>query len=796
MRWDHLERTSGQGDVLPRRRARQAQGERMHRQFAVAILFVSIVVTLQTSDEASSRRHLPQRLLRTLRNNHTGLHQPPPTKPGRRSSLSPRKAQNKIGSKTSERSRRQSREGLSAALLIHPRPSREEGELPRDGPLAHARLSPVVPGLCTSGQYGLLLADFAGHSIRRLTPQSTLESLAGDAGLGSSGSGHTDGPADRARFKYPSSVALGHGWEGGSQGVIYVADSGNGRVRAIVPRMPSAWQQKGAGPLEVFSLPGRFQGLSNEQLEALAQWEDRANSREQVRHDDDNVDDGKLLFEQQRRSSNRRGQEAELGYEDGALINERRNDGEGPRKLGTTQQMHPPVLLDGGEERRLKRVKTFGDRFTAVVQSESLDPSEEEELKAARKSGAVMATQIAMDPFIDNQKGNGMLMERLDREIIPRRSTETESRAGTEDLQEVDTDDGVREYRLLKPWGIAVDPKGRILVTDRLGHSVSRLHNQLLLSPGITGEKRPFRDTIVDWQGSCFVGSRAGLSGYQDGLGSNSKFSSPASLLVAPHYYGGRGEREEEGGRKSHSWFAYVADTDNRAIRRISPSGEVTTLIGGPNQDLTGAEARDGPSSVATLSYPESLALGADGSLLISEAGAEPSSSIETRVTGRVRRVRPSGQVDSVQIPIQFQRISLAAMSTKGPVDETVENVESGKEEGVDLVHECLFVASSDWKTPSTLAIVFPSKFKTLYSAPGGSRGDLDLETAANHRGRFNDNALGGKQPPATMPGSETRMREDASALRNARYHDGGEEDGMNAFVEFGRRLSNHIATY
>jgi ABC-type branched-subunit amino acid transport system substrate-binding protein/DNA-binding beta-propeller fold protein YncE len=154
----------------------------------------------------------------------------------------------------------------------------------RDGPGAQARFNGVV-GMATDIQGNIYVAEH-GHRIRRISPAGMVSTLAGtgiaghadglassaqfnlprgltvdvagnvyvadtfnhcirvirpagpDAGstegtvstlAGVGGAGYRDGPAAQAQFDRPTGVALGAG------GIVYVADSGNNRVRAISP---------------------------------------------------------------------------------------------------------------------------------------------------------------------------------------------------------------------------------------------------------------------------------------------------------------------------------------------------------------------------------------------------------------------------------------------------------------------------------------------------------------------------------------------------------------------------------
>jgi serine/threonine-protein kinase len=54
----------------------------------------------------------------------------------------------------------------------------------------------------------------------------------------------------------------------------------------------------------------------------------------------------------------------------------------------------------------------------------------------------------------------------------------------------------------------------------------------------------------------------------------------------------------------------YVADSANNVVRKISPSGIITTIAG---NGTAGYSGDGGKATAATLSFIEGIALGADG---------------------------------------------------------------------------------------------------------------------------------------------------------------------------------------
>jgi uncharacterized protein (TIGR03437 family) len=78
--------------------------------------------------------------------------------------------------------------------------------------------------VAVDAQGGVYISDFGAHRVYRLAPGGGLEIIAGtgDAGFGGDG-----GPAVSAALKNPAGVALG------IRGELYIADSGNKRIRVV-----------------------------------------------------------------------------------------------------------------------------------------------------------------------------------------------------------------------------------------------------------------------------------------------------------------------------------------------------------------------------------------------------------------------------------------------------------------------------------------------------------------------------------------------------------------------------------
>jgi RHS repeat-associated protein len=81
----------------------------------------------------------------------------------------------------------------------------------------------------------------------------------------------------------------------------------------------------------------------------------------------------------------------------------------------------------------------------------------------------------------------------------------------------------------------------------------------------------------------------------------------------------------------------YVADKQNHVVRRINPNGSITTVAG--NFSQSGAVVDGAPATSSMLSLPTSLALGPDGSLYVSH---------RLNSDHRLRKISPNGIISTI----------------------------------------------------------------------------------------------------------------------------------------------------
>ena len=89
-----------------------------------------------------------------------------------------------------------------------------------NGPARDALFS-FPHGLALEADGSILVADTRNHAIRRISPDGRVRTVVGK------GEGNRDGSRDAAQFSWPRGIAVD------ADGVIYVADTGNGLIRRV-----------------------------------------------------------------------------------------------------------------------------------------------------------------------------------------------------------------------------------------------------------------------------------------------------------------------------------------------------------------------------------------------------------------------------------------------------------------------------------------------------------------------------------------------------------------------------------
>jgi sugar lactone lactonase YvrE len=157
-----------------------------------------------------------------------------------------------------------------------------------------------------------------------------------------------------------------------------------------------------------------------------------------------------------------------------------------------------------------------------------------------------------------------------------------------------DADGTGSDARFWWPNGIGVDGSGSVFVADRVTSTIRKI------SPAAA---------VTTFAGATFGEAST------DGVGTAARFRRPRGLAAG------------------NDGFIYVADTENSTIRKISPTGTVTTLAG--LAQITGST--DGTGSAARFNQPNGVAVDGNGFLYVADTE-----------NSTIRKITPAGTVTTL----------------------------------------------------------------------------------------------------------------------------------------------------
>lgn len=148
------------------------------------------------------------------------------------------------------------------------------------------------------------------------------------------------------------------------------------------------------------------------------------------------------------------------------------------------------------------------------------------------------------------------------------------------------------------PVGIAIDHSGNIYVADNGGSCIRKI------------------DTARNV--TTLAGPSNLQEGFADGTGAAAMFSGPFGLCI------------------DQSGNLYVADQFNSKIRKVSPTGVVTTFAGATYDSSPNSGGKDGPGTVATFFIPMGVACDNNGNIYVAD-----------QLNNKIRKITSDGTVSS-----------------------------------------------------------------------------------------------------------------------------------------------------
>src|SRR5712692_489287 len=220
-------------------------------------------------------------------------------------------------------------------------------------------------------------------------------------------------------------------------------------------------------------------------------------------------------------------------------------------------------VADGGESNRIRRLTPEGKVETVAGSTEGFADGNASEARFNTPSG--IAIDRAGDLIIADTSNN-----RIRKLSADGRTVSTIAGSGVAGF----TDGAASEAEFDGPIGIAADKHGNVFVADSYTDKIRK----------------------ISADGTVTTIAGGNLPGYTDGQASSALFDTPCGVAV------------DEAGN------IFVADTGNRAIRKITPQGDVSTVAGGMNEH--GDATTDGEVHYAR---PVGIAVTHDGFLFVSD---------------------------------------------------------------------------------------------------------------------------------------------------------------------------------
>lgn len=493
--------------------------------------------------------------------------------------------------------------------------------------------------LTTDGAGNVYVADNSNHAIRKITPEGVVSTLAGGT------YGSADGTGTAASFAYPQGITAD------ALGNIYVCDSNNHLIRKITP----------AGV--VTTLAGNSSGGSYDGMGTLA----AISYPRGIGYDTD----GSLFLTENNglRKISLTGYSFSPALPVGLSFNSSNSTISGtPLQATPTTTYTISAANAGGASTATISIATTGviTALPPAVPAPSITYAGPKSYAAGaaitslapvNTGGAVPVGFYGQITTITNNNGTGYgivtdaahniyqadLNQNVIRKISPDGTTVILAGSGSPGFAN-GTGTGAS---FSSPYGLAIDASGNIYLSEQGNHAIRKITPAgvvtTLAGTGFSGRANGVGSSAtfynpaglaVDRFGNIYVadqsnslirkidanGNVSTLAGgnstsYADGNGSQAGFNLPTALAVD-----GTGN-------------IYVADLYNNRIRKVTPTGDVTTIAGnGGYGNINGAAAE------ATFSYPNGIILDASGNILVADGNG----------AGLIRKITPGGIVSTV----------------------------------------------------------------------------------------------------------------------------------------------------
>ena len=431
-----------------------------------------------------------------------------------------------------------------------------------DGPGSEARFN-GPSSVAVDWADNIYVADYFNFTIRKVTPDGAVTTLAGLAG----DSGSADGSGSEARFNFPWGVAVD------GAGIVYVADTGNGTIRKITPDgavTTLAGLAGSMGAVDDTGTEARFNQARGVAVDGAGNVYVADTWNHKIRK-----------VTPQGVVTTLAGLEGNPGSADGTGSAARFS-----QPFAVAVDSAGNIYVGDTANNAIRRV-TIEGVVTTLGGVAGTGPSYRDGTGSGARFNSPQG--LAVDGngnlYVADYFGQTVRQGRP-AEYTPYTFTNLAGNAG------FGSDDGMgRAARFNHPGALAIDSFGNLFVSDEGNGTIRKM------TP----------DGVV-----TTLAGMAGVFGWTDGTGNGARFGRCES-----GFFGDSTCRGTEGLAADITGNLYVADTFNHAIRKVTPAGVVTTLAGSPG--VYGSS--DGLSRDARFYSPRGLAVDPGGNVLVTETG-------------------------------------------------------------------------------------------------------------------------------------------------------------------------------
>jgi trimeric autotransporter adhesin len=410
----------------------------------------------------------------------------------------------------------------------------------------------------------LYIADSENHRIRKVDTNGIITKFAGDGSRGFSGDG---GDSLRAKMDSPTGIAID------ANGVLYIADSDNNRIRKVASNIMTTYAGNGAGTFAGDGGAAIAAGLSPEQVTIGP--------------------NGSVLIAD---TWNHRIRRVNVTGNISTIAGAPRFSGDGGPASQAALNWPVGVTISGSAEiivtdylnNRVRKVAPSGT-ITTIAGTTTAG--------AGGDGGPATSAQLNLPADVAvKADGTIFVADSANNKVRKISSGGTiTTYTGTGSAGNSGDNGAATSARLNNPSGLDLDPAGNLYIADSKSHRIRKVNTSGLITR--------------------FAGDSRGSSG-DGGNAVSAKLNNPVDVAVAP------------------DGSVYIADYGNHKIRKVSPSGIISTVAG---TGTAGYSGDGGPGTSAQLSSPAGVAVDPVGNVYIADGG-----------NNRIRRLDTAGVITTV----------------------------------------------------------------------------------------------------------------------------------------------------